>query len=346
VSLGIETSMYESFYGLRERPFDLTPNPRFLFLTPRHREALSTLRYGLSAHRGMALLLGEAGTGKTTVVRAALAAEQRPANRYVLLSNPTLSRLEFYEYLATGFKFTEQAARSKARFLFELQHDAQERFAAGGVTALIIDEAQSLPHELLEEIRLLANIETATAKLLNVILVGQPELAERLNDPSLRQLKQRVTLRCELAPLGVKESMAYIAVRLRIAGGNAAEIFTREAVLAVHEAARGLPRTISVVCENALLSGFAAHRKPIDEALVHEVTRDFALEGAGPAAQPAATTGSTVPPAETASFAGNTDPPAPAITSRPSSPPLAVASGEGRAPMFSQFTRRRRFIFF
>lgn len=339
--------MYEDFYGLRERPFDLTPNPRFLFLTPRHREALSTLRYGLSIHRGLALLIGEAGTGKTTVVRAALAAEQRPTNRYVLLTNPTLSRGEFYEYLATGFKFSEEAARSKARFLFELQHDAQERLAAGGVTALIIDEAQSLPHELLEEVRLLANIETATSKLLNVILVGQPELSARLNETALRQLKQRVTLRCELAPLSLKEAMAYVAVRLRIAGGNAAEIFTREAVLAIHEASAGLPRTISVICENALLSGFAANRKPVDEALVAEVTRDFALD------QPSR---ALVDEAETAAAAApflHIDPPPPATTF---SPPLRFES-PGSEPMLASVApmgtaessppkKRRRFIFF
>lgn len=339
--------MYEEFYGLRERPFDLTPNPRFLFLTPRHREALSTLRYGLSMHRGLALLLGEAGTGKTTVVRAALAAEQRPTNRYVLLTNPTLSRSEFYEYLATGFKFTEEAARSKARFLFELQHDAQERLAAGGVTALIIDEAQSLPHELLEEVRLLANIETATSKLLNVILVGQPELSARLNESSLRQLKQRVTLRCELTPLSLKETMAYVAVRLRIAGGNAAEIFTREAVLAVHEASGGLPRTISVVCENALLSGFAANRKPVDEALVSEVTRDFALdqptrhlEGDVETTAAAAPFLHIDPP-----LAGTVMPPHLKLEPSVTEPMLASVAPPGAAEG-SPPKKRRRFIFF
>jgi general secretion pathway protein A len=344
--------MYESFFGLRERPFDLTPNPRFLFLTPRHREALSTLRYGLSMHRGLALLLGDAGTGKTTVVRAALAAEQRPANRYVLLTNPTLSRPEFYEYLATGFKFSDQAARSKAKFLFELQHDAQERFAAGGVTALIIDEAQSLPHELLEEIRLLANIETATSKLLNVLLVGQPELAERLNDSSLRQLKQRVTLRCELSPLSLKETMAYIAVRLRVAGGNAAEIFTREAVLAIQEASGGLPRTISVICENALLTGFATDRKPVDEAVITEVTRDFALERGRAAATHAPAPRSrelVVEPAGQVPI--TTAPRSFAPESAPDLEPDRIREREGTndapQPLFSQFGgRRRRFIFF
>jgi general secretion pathway protein A len=329
--------MYEAFYGLRERPFDLTPNPRFLFLTARHREALSTLRYSLSQHRGLALLLGDAGTGKTTVIRAALAAEQRPGHRYVLLNNPTLSKAEFYEYLATGFKFSDHAAQSKAKFLFELQHEAQERFANGGVTALIIDEAQSLPHELLEEVRLLANIETSTAKLLNVLLAGQPELAGRLNDPSLRQLKQRITLRCELAPLTVKETMAYIAVRLRIAGGNAAEIFTRDAVLAIHDASRGLPRTISVICENALLSGFATHRKPVDEALVREVTRDFALDE---------TTGAAATPADAVQATFEAMPAVPAVAAE--TPAAAASDGSEVAgrPLFGFFSKRRRFGFF
>ena len=210
--------MYEKFFNLRERPFELTPNPRFLFLSARHREALSNIRYGLSGQRGLTVLTGEAGTGKTTLLRAALQAEQKPQNLFVTLSNPTLSRPEFIEYLALSFRFPAVAATSKARFLFEMQRELRERHAAGGVTAVIVDEAQSLPIELLEEIRLLANLETATVKLLNVILVGQPELTARLNEPGLRQLKQRVMLRCNLTALDLSETAAYIAGRVKIAG--------------------------------------------------------------------------------------------------------------------------------
>jgi general secretion pathway protein A len=267
--------MYETFYGLQERPFDLTTNPRFLFLTPRHREALSTLRYGLSAPRGLTVLLGDAGTGKTTVLRAALNEERRPENRNVLLTNPTLTRQEFYEFIARGFGLDESCVQSKARFLTEFQRDVYERHEAGGLTTLIIDEAQSLPYELLEEVRLLANIETSTVKLLNLVLVGQPELADRLNEQSLRQLKQRITLRAQLAPLDLKETAAYIAGRLRIAGGVVSEIFTKNAVMAVYELSTGLPRIINVLCDNALVGGFAMRARPVDVDIVREVGRDF-----------------------------------------------------------------------
>jgi general secretion pathway protein A len=272
--------MYESFFGLRERPFDLTTNPRFLFLTPRHREALSTLRYGLSSPRGITTLLGDAGTGKTTVLRATLSEESRPENRHVLLTNPTLTRAEFYEFIARGFRLSEDSAQSKARFLMEFQRDVQERNAAGGMTTLIIDEAQSLPYELLEEVRLLANIETSAVKLLNLVLVGQPELADRLNEQSLRQLKQRITLRCHLTPLDLRETAAYIAGRIRIAGGVVSEVFTKDAVLAIHDASHGLPRIINVVSDNALLGGFASQVKPVDAEVVREVSRDFDFGGA------------------------------------------------------------------
>jgi len=267
--------MYEGFFGLRERPFDLTTNPRFLFLTPRHREALSTLRYGLSAPRGLTLLLGDAGTGKTTVLRAALNEERRTENRHVLLTNPTLTRSEFYEFIVRGFRLSEESAKSKARFLMEFQRDVQERHLAGGVTTLIIDEAQSLPYELLEEVRLLANIETSTVKLLNLVLVGQPELADRLNEQSLRQLKQRITLRTQLTPLDLRETASYIAGRLRIAGGNVAEIFAKEAVVHIHELSNGLPRIVNVLSDNALMGGFALQVKPVDAEIVKEVGREF-----------------------------------------------------------------------
>ena len=168
---------------MEDAPFDLTPNPRFLFLSPRQREALSNLRYALATSKGFTLILGEAGTGKTTLVRTALAEIGDTPAKYVLVNNPTLGREEFYEFLAREFGLSAEARVSKTRFLCELQRDVEARFAAGGLTGLIVDEAQSMPHELLEEIRLLGNIETSTAKLLNIVLCGQPELADRLNEP-------------------------------------------------------------------------------------------------------------------------------------------------------------------
>lgn len=343
--------MYEAFFGLRERPFDLAVNPRFIFLTPRHREALSTLRYGISAPRGLTLLLGDAGTGKTTLVRAALAEESRPENRTVLLSNPTLTRAEFYEFIARGFGMSEGAARSKARFLIEFQRTVQERHAAGGLTTMIIDEAQSLPDELLEEVRLLANIETSTVKLLNLVLVGQPELADRLNRPSLRQLKQRITLRWQLAPLDLRETAVYVASRIRVAGGNAGEIFTREAVANIYEASGGLPRIINVICDNALMGGFAAQIKPIDQEIVREICRDFDITAADPFDDSAAWPGTPAPgehgngqPRRTVSDG------APA-RARPAgepdrSQPNQPAGVEPPAPTFGQEIKKRKFFFF
>lgn len=273
--------LYGAFYGLAEPPFDLTSNPRFLFLSTRQREALSNLRYALATSKGFTLILGEAGTGKTTLVRTALAELGDTASRYVLVSNPTLSRPEFYAYLAEQFRFSAEAQNSKTRFLAELQDEVETRFNVGGRIGLIIDEAQSMPHELLEEIRLLGNIETNTTKLLNIVLSGQPELADRLNESSLRQLKQRVSLRCQLAPLTLDETAAYISGRLRIAGGSPGDIFTREAVIAIHHASHGIPRTVNVLCDNILIGGFAAQARPIPVDIVEDVCRDFDL---GPAA--------------------------------------------------------------
>ena len=275
--------MYGEFYGLKEPPFDLVPDPRFLFLTPRQREALSNLRYGLSTSKGFTLLLGDAGTGKTTLVRAALAEMVDTPSRYVLVTNPTLDRDEFVEFLAREFDLSPRARRSKTRFLLELQRDVEARFAGGGLTGLIIDEAQSMPYDLLEEIRLLGNIETTSTKLLNIVLSGQPELAARLNEPSLRQLKQRVALRCELAPLTLDETAAYISGRLRIAGALPQGVFTRQTVMFIHNASRGIPRTINVLCDNALISAFAIGQKPVGEDIVAEVGADFDLHPETPA---------------------------------------------------------------
>ena len=267
--------MYEGFYGLRERPFDLTPNPRFLFMTSQHREALTTLEYGLSRRTGIALLVGDAGTGKTTIVHAALQSQSVQRSHVVYLNNPALTRNEFIEFLAAGFDLSPSAAASKTRLLAELTDALATRHAAGTMASLIIDEAQCLPDGLLEEIRLLANIESASEKLLSIILAGQPEIAARLNAASLRQLKQRIGLRCTLAPLTEAETASYIAARLRIAGADAAAVFTAEAIRTIHERSAGIPRTISVICDNALVSGFALDRRPVDRAVVVEVCRDF-----------------------------------------------------------------------
>jgi type II secretory pathway predicted ATPase ExeA len=286
--------MYQRFYGLRELPFEITPNPRYLFLTSQHREALSNLQYGLSSAKPMTVLIGEAGTGKTTLLHAALASESCRNVSCVYLNNPALTRNEFVQVLSERFELSSRAARSKAILLGELHRVLLERRSRGQITALVIDEAQSLSAELLEEIRLLANVETVTEKLLPLVLAGQPELRDKLNDPSLRQLKQRISLRCEIVPLSLEEASAYIAFRIREAGGDASKLFTREAVTLIHQRSRGIPRVISVICDNALISGLALQRVPIDRAIVAEVVRDFDLESGAdetvtPVAEPPAT---------------------------------------------------------
>jgi general secretion pathway protein A len=270
--------MYERFFGFTERPFELTANPRYLFLTERYREALGTLTYGLSARKGMLVMTGEAGTGKTTMLTVAMAGVQ-PNQLVAYLSNPTLTRDEFLEFMTGQLGLPDELATSKTKFLRGVTQLLEDRAAAGNLTALVIDEAHSLPNELLEEVRLLANIERPDQKLLTVILVGQPELAARLNDPSLRQLKQRVALRCELVPLTLRESAAYVAKRISLAGGDSAQVFSREAVLAVYEYSGGIPRTINVLCDNALVTAFARDEHLVSQQVVIDVAKDFDLRG-------------------------------------------------------------------
>ena len=335
--------MYQEFFGLRELPFDLSPDPRYLYLTARHSEALANLQYGISARKGLTLLVGEAGTGKTTLVRAALESKACRSARALYLNNPTLTRGEFLEFLADGFSLGTDAATSKAVLLKQLERELISRRQRGVITALVIDEAQSLPYELLEEIRLLANIETNTEKLLPLVLAGQPELADRLNEPSLRQLKQRVALRCTLGSLTREETSAYITGRIRHAGGERAQLFTPEAVELIYHHSRGVPRTISVICDNALVSGFALQQKPVGVTIVQEVSRDFDFH---------ATSESRYVPHEPALVAARPPVPEPA---RPSVAPEESAatiapqrSGDrsGEGALFSSFTRRRRFSFF
>jgi general secretion pathway protein A len=266
--------MYERFYGFGERPFDLTPNPRYLVPTASHREALSNLEYAFASRKGVTLLVGEPGAGKTTVIRAAIAGQSERAH-CVHLHNPALNRVEFLEMLAAQMGLSEQARSSKTALLLELEELLRQRYDDHETSALIVDEAQSLPSELLEEVRLLANLETNSDKLLSIVIAGQPEITERLNHPMFRPLKQRVALRCELRPLTLPETFTYIVGRIKAAGAVPANVFTREAVELIYERSRGNPRTINVIADNALVVGLAAKQRPASRQAVAEVCRDF-----------------------------------------------------------------------
>ena len=278
--------MYQDFYGLSELPFELTANPKYLYLSAAQREALSILQYGLSSAKALTLLIGDAGTGKTTLIQAALASERCADVRCVYLNNPTLRPDDFVTLLAHKFELSAEAGGSKARLLTELEALLRERQESGITTALVVDEAQSLSHEMLEEIRFLANIETPSVKLLPVVLAGQPELAPRLEESNLRQLKQRVALRALLHPFTLEETAAYIASRIVTAGGVPGKMFSLDAVTLIHELSGGNARTISVICDNVLVTGMALGRQRIDRATVLEVGRDLHLTGKKPGTQP------------------------------------------------------------
>jgi general secretion pathway protein A len=329
--------MYQRFYGLRELPFELTPNPKYLFLTARHREALSNLHYAVSSGKPLTVLLGEAGTGKTTLLRAVLESDACRHVRWVCLTNPILTREDFVRTLAARFELGERASDSKAAFLDELERVLRERRLRGETSVLVVDEAQSLSNDLLEEIRLLANIETPTDKLLLLILAGQPEFAARLNDPALRQLKQRVALRCAITAFELAETAAYIGSRVGTAGGDSSRLFTREAVRAIHEYSGGIPRIINVICDNALLGGLGLGRALVDREIVMDVVGDFDLmtdQAAGLRSEE-----SRAPISESRAPI----PPAPV----PFEPPPDAEFREAPArPLFEHITNSRAFAFF
>jgi general secretion pathway protein A len=257
-----------TFYGLASKPFETTPDPKFLYLAPGHREALAQLTYGLQERKGFILLTGEVGTGKTTLVHSLL--KRLDAKTAVaVVFNTTLPFDQILEYTLEEFGIP-RPGDSVAQRLIALNSFLRERCRAGLATVLIVDEAQNLAPETLEQIRLLSNFETATEKLLQIVLVGQPELRARLEQPELRQLEQRIALRCQIPPLTAKETRDYVRTRLRIAGAADLGLFTEPALSRIADYARGIPRIVNLVCDHCLVIGYADQQRRIDRDTVTE----------------------------------------------------------------------------
>jgi len=261
--------MYRSFFGLRVPPFGPSPDPRFLCMTPHIREALACLQYGIATRKGFVVMTGEVGTGKTTVLKTVLStfAKDRVSSAFVF--NPRLDVLDFLEFVLTDFGIPPRT-RTKSGMLLQLNQWLIERFRENGLCVIVVDEAQNLGWELLEEIRLLTNLESSSEKLLQIVLSGQPELADKLRDPSVRQLRQRISVWCRTQPLSWDQTQAYITERLRIAGATH-PVLSPEAIQLVH-------RYSNLICEHALISAFVEQIKPVPARIVESVSLELDLD--------------------------------------------------------------------
>lgn len=268
--------MYKEFFGLRANPFNVNPDPRYLFLTRHTEEALACLTYGIQSRKGFVLLTGEVGTGKTTLINKLLEWLRLQQVATAFIFNSRLNVPQFLDYMMADFGIPCDS-RAKSQILLRLYNWLLDRYRAGETAVLIVDEAQNLSDEVLEEIRMLTNLETFTEKLLQIVLVGQPELEQKLKQPHLRQLRQRLTLRAKTHPLTLDETRAYVQQRLRIAGSNGQEIFEPDALLSIHRYATGIPRVINLLCEHCLVSAFVDQQRKIGAPIVDTVARDFDL---------------------------------------------------------------------
>ena len=262
--------MYKEFYQLKAIPFGLTPDPRYIFKTESYLEVTANLNYCIEHSKGIVVMTGEVGTGKTTTLRSMLQQFGHDILA-VYIFNPYLTVSEFFELFIEGLKLGLPKTASKAELLTAIARTLAIRHAKGLHTVLVVDEAHGLSMPLLEEIRLLANFETSSEKLLQVILCGQPELRETLNQPQLRQLKQRVSLRCMISPLSPQEINKYIRFRLKTAGAERVDLFELEAVELIEQVSLGIPRVINNICDNALLYGYASGHRTISRRVIDEV---------------------------------------------------------------------------
>jgi general secretion pathway protein A len=271
--------MYNAFFGFDADPFRVNPDPRFLYFSESHREALATLIYAVQERKGFIVLTGEVGTGKTTVVNAMLH-KLGPDVQTAYVFNTMLSVPDFFSYVFEELELDGMDRYSKSEVLHRLNEHLINRLRRGQQTLLVIDEAQNLSNELLEEIRMLSNLETPNSKLIQIVLVGQPELDRKLGQPELRQLRQRVELRHPIRPLLADETAAYVRERMLIAGHDTGDVFASSALRAVHRYSDGIPRVINVLCDNALLIAFGQQSLRVTTGMVQGAAGDLGLERA------------------------------------------------------------------
>ncbi len=280
--------MYESFFNLSEKPFSLTPDPKFLFLGKSHREAFNLLNYGITRREGFTAITGEVGMGKTTICRA-LVDNLTPKARIAMVLNPLLSETELLETILQEFGVIPRSKQLKEHTSKKLLIDILNEFllkllSKGENSVLLIDEAQLLSLSMLEQVRILSNLETEKEKLLNIVLIGQPELRQKLDSDVLRQLNQRISIRYSLQPFNTEETEAYIYHRLRVAGSHGGIAFTKKAIRHIVKCSSGIPRLINLICDRSLLSGYTSQSFSID----HRMVRDgvAALKGEEDGARP------------------------------------------------------------
>jgi general secretion pathway protein A len=275
--------MYKSFFGLKESPFNVNPDPRFLFLTKQIEEALTGLMYGIQTRKGFITLTGEVGTGKTTLINRLLDWLHHRRARTAFLFNSRMNTSQLIDFILAEFEI-QCESKSKSQQLMKLNHWLLDRYRSGETVVLIIDEAQNLTYPVMEEIRLLTNLETSTEKLLQIVLSGQPELEEKLKLPQLRQLRQRIMLRCKTSAMSKDQTHEYIVERLKTAGAGPEPIFSPQSMDTVHLYSLGIPRVINLLCEHSLVNAFVDHQRPIQSKIVEEVAREFQLDEVEPVA--------------------------------------------------------------
>jgi general secretion pathway protein A len=276
----MQNAIYNAYFGLAQNPFNISPDPEFLYRSPQHEEALANLIYGVRGRKGFIVLTGEVGTGKTTMLECLRDYLDSQRIEFAFIFNSRLTPDQFFDMMAYDFDL-QCDRKSKTDVLFALHQLLVNQSERGRTCVLIVDEAHNLDWEVLEEIRLLGNLENRQGKLLQVVLAGQPELDRKLDAPNLRQLKQRIVLRCSLNPLTVEETAAYVETRLARAGMPNQAIFSPDLIQEIHYRSRGIPRLVNLVCDNLLVTAFAMEQRTANFEMLEEVCQDLRLEYPG-----------------------------------------------------------------